>query len=129
MKILYYASVNSRKESGVLKKIYSQAAQWQLQGAEVILLTIGTAKSSAPLIAPPEGLLHNEVNSRIAALFSGSFFKLLNRCLTIFRVRKLIKIHSPDIIYMRDCIWFPFMLILFDCRIPVVMEINSLLKN
>ena len=79
MKILYYASVNSRKESGVLRKIYSQTENWHIQGKEPILITVGTEKPASPLIVPPKGIIHYDLSSRIAALFSGSLFKLLNR--------------------------------------------------
>src|SRR5690606_27604790 len=73
--------------------------------------------------------IHYDTGSKVAALFSGSLYKLLNRSLTVFRIRKLIKARSPDIIYMRECIWFPFIQRLFAGNLPVVLEINTLLEK
>lgn len=130
MKILYYASINSQKDSGVLKKIYSQVNEWKKQGNEVILITVSTEKPRRTALAKKElPFIHYDISSRIAALFSGGLFILLNRSLTAFRIRRLIKTHSPDIIYMRECIWFPFVQQVFGSKVPVILEINTLLKR
>lgn len=108
MKIAYVGFVPSHTESGILKKIAGQIGIWMNEGHDVKLFL------ASPSTEIWEGIRHIPIEiipyrNATRAIFGMNFDSLLK--------------WNPDIVYLRQYIYFPAMRKLF--RYPTVLEINT----
>lgn len=111
MRVAYYAPVDISLESGVCKKILSQARVWLANGVEVKVFAYSTSRKVWEGF--PDHLV--EVVAR------GNAFNRLQR--VNWLVRSILE-WKPDLVYMRLGFYYPPLEYLMQ-KIPTVLEINT----
>jgi hypothetical protein len=122
MKIAYFIYWLDGLESGVIKKITDQITYWSDQN-NTVKLFIYTKKGAQ---------LEQDVNSQKYTLpfqielifFEGRLSKVLNS----YKVYHIINNFHPDIIYMRETLFYPGVYKLTK-QYKTIVEINSIAKN
>ncbi|EID0062643.1 hypothetical protein QQ213_001595 [Vibrio vulnificus] len=104
MKIAYYVCLELGVESGVLKKINRQVEFWNNQGHETIVFYITSQKNVNKL---PNNAIVIEPASVFSRFSDIYLFKFLFRVFGTLRALKVLRSFSPDIVYVRQVLWFP----------------------
>lgn len=126
MRIAYLTDINITIETGVQKKMKMQLEMWKSLGNEAKFFSIPSEMNDdVPL-----------VNSDYVHFFdhpiSRTPFKGLNvylrRIFTVNAVRRELKRYKPDIVYVREMLWFPGITRILSL-FPVIWESNTLLLN
>jgi hypothetical protein len=116
MKIAYCVqTLDVSKESGVLKKIYSQINEWESRGNTVKLFVL------SPNEIPWIGIRKLDLD----VIKDGNTF--LERCFKLNRLFRDILNWKPDIVYLRFYMYYPVPTLekLLASKIPVICEFNS----
>ena len=121
MKIAYYVCLELGVESGVLKKINRQVEFWNTQGHETIVFYISSQKNVNKL---PDNTVVIEPPSVFSRLSDIYLFKFLFRIFGTLRALKILRSFSPDIVYVRQVLWFPSIGKVLKSTISVV-EVNN----
>ncbi|EJI1277555.1 TPA: hypothetical protein ACGUPP_003730 [Vibrio vulnificus] len=104
MKIAYYVCLELGVESGVLKKINRQADFWNSQGHETVIFYISSQKNVNNLPDNTFVIAPSPFFSRFGDIY---LFKFLFRIFGTLRALKALHSFSPDIVYVRQVLWFP----------------------
>lgn len=116
MKIAYLTFERPGVGSGVGKKLDFQAECWRREGHEVLNFVLNT---------PPDSASRKEV----IYLFSKNIGKpLIKAAMCARKLRSALKDFNPDVVYMRQFLWFPGLLNVLD-GFCVIQEINSSLED
>ena len=123
MKIVFLADWNLDGNSGVLNKIESQIAQWDINGHEVHLWFVSafTQKDAIPTSLPNVKVFDASRKSRFLARKLALFWGRARAYAEVLRKVKLLK---PDIIYYRQGMWYPFLCKVLKMSVTV-MELNT----
>ncbi len=119
MKIAYIIEWDIYEDSGVLKKINSQINEWRLNGSSAYPVLISPKRKKKSLI---DGKLFTSAIIRI--LPNGFIANYLNKITTINKVSSYLKELNPDIVYIRQNIWYPGLDKVLS-RYDSVMELNT----
>ena len=122
MKIAYYIYWNDGFESGVIKKITGQIEFWKSKNNEVKLF-IYTQKNST---------FENDYKTKKKYFsfdlelfnFSGRINELKNSS----KIYDAINNYNPDLIYMRECKFYPYVYKL-NKKFTSIVELNSIIGN
>lgn len=101
MKIAYILEWDISKDSGVLNKVLSQTKIWKEQGHDVIIFAITPNKRNECKI---NYIKQYSIDVR---LLKGSLKTYLNKIISIKKVQKDLEEFKPDIVYIRQSIWYP----------------------
>jgi hypothetical protein len=110
MRIAYFAHLNDVRASGVITKIASQLEFWRGQGHKVTLF-VATADDG-----PWQPSLGDVVVRRYGGMGS--------RVMAMARLVQRIRAFNPDLVYMREDIFYPPFLWL-PAKAPLVIEVNT----
>lgn len=120
MKIAYIIEVNPYLNSGIVKKIKDQTAFWKQQGHDVKTHIIW------PYHKNEKKHLQGEVFSDmfVNALPNGFVKTYLTKITGISRVSRQLTSFNPDIVYIRQNIWYPGLTSVLS-KYRTILEINS----
>lgn len=127
MKIAYVSEWNAYVESGVLRKIHSQAREWGSEHEVEIFLISMKVRDAQPIV-PPD----------LTCIAIGRFFRsgasrpllnYLNRVVSVPALGAALRRFRPELIYYRQGIWFPFFVTTLRRCAPYVVEINTSLHE
>lgn len=129
MTIFYIINDEFSKTSSVLKKVNTQISNWYDLGIKTHLFIIGVNKDATEDFDFTDKLAgFSYFNHWIAMLFSGTIYRNLNRYLSALAIRNKINEVNPDLIYLREIQYFPFLDSILSSR-PSVIELNSIYMN
>lgn len=122
MKIAYIAELILDKQKGVLQKILQQIICWRNLGHDVkiFLRSYVNEDEKLPEFYNIYSAIPNSKHSK-PNLIRG----FLNKCLTHREIVQDIKKYSPDIIYYRYKIWYPFLVRDLLSLASYVVELNT----
>ncbi|MBO2581710.1 hypothetical protein [Shewanella algae] len=121
MRILYFACLELGSESGVLKKINRQVEYWEKEGNEVFVFYISSQKNTNSLSKRAVVVEPKSIFSKFSDVY---VFKFLFRVYATIKLLPRLKAISPDIIYVRQVLWFPFIGQVLKFR-PSIVEVNN----
>lgn len=122
MKLTYVVEVDPLVHSGIIKKINNQISIWREQGHEVQTLILWPKASISQDGKYLEGTYFS--NKLLDKLPQGFLNTYLTKITGITRVKKALDDFNPDLVYIRQNIWYPGLPgILSQYR--TVMELNS----
>lgn len=121
-KLAYLIELDFKYHLGVANKVLSQVEQLRGLGVTVEVFNISpNSKFSSPEINS-----FNAIAAEKEFGFIAQMKRYLNRILTVFEVRKAITSYDPNVIYLREGVYFPGLKHI--CKnIPVVLEVNSII--
>lgn len=122
MRISYIIEVDPFVNSGIIKKINNQVAIWESDGHHVQKLILWPGASSTGKTRYIEG---ENFSNKILDHFPEGFIKTYTtKILSIAQVKKALNSFKPDIVYIRQNIWYPGLTNVLK-RYTTVLEINS----
>lgn len=126
LRIAYFTEWDPHDETGVLRKLTGQVAQWKSQGAEARIFSLSMCQDARPALDFEE---HGEVIGRVhrRSLEAYPFARLgyVNKALSVGRVVAALRRFRPDVIYYRQHgPWYPGLGRILSVA-PTVIEINS----
>ncbi len=122
MKLTYIVEVDPLVHSGIIKKINNQISIWREQGNEVQTLVLWPKASTSQDKKYIEGTyFSNKVLDQLPQGFMNTY---LTKITTIKHVKKALNNFNPDLVYIRQNIWYPGLPDVLRQR-KTVMELNS----
>lgn len=123
MRIAYVLEVNPYVNSGIIKKVNDQVQYWESKNNQVLLLIVwpkpNNTKSSSSYIKG------DTLSSNFANKLNKGFVKnYVNKILCAKKLSKKLKDYSPDILYIRQNIWYPGISGILK-KYNTILEINS----
>ncbi|HEA28549.1 MAG TPA: glycosyltransferase [Leeuwenhoekiella sp.] len=122
MKLSYIVEVDPLVHSGIIKKINNQILIWRKQGHEVQTLILWPKASTSKATKYIEGRYFS--NSLLDGLPQGFLNTYLTKITRIKQVKKALNTFNPDLVYIRQNIWYPGLPGVLR-RYKTVMELNS----
>ena len=118
MRIAYILEWDISCDSGVFNKVLSQAKVWISKGHNVKIYAITPNKRNDKL----EDYIQQYSNN--LKFMNSSLKTYINKILSIKKVEKDLNIFSPDIVYIRQPIWYPG-IDKFLLKFNSIMELNT----
>ncbi len=130
MKILYLTPVNIDTPSSVLNKMNAQIEEWNSFGHEVYVasLPIFKVKEKHVFLTPKASGFFVFKNLLVRKFFTGGFFNMGSKILTIWQYKNYINSVSPNIIYLREIVGFPGLASVLK-KYKVALESNTVLMD
>lgn len=126
MRIAYLIDINIAIESGVQKKLKAQVAIWKELGHQVKFFSIPSELDPATSLTDNDDVLFFDTK------FSRTRFKGLNvyirKISSVRPILRQLKFYEPDIVYVREMVWFPGLNRILS-QFNIVWESNTLLLD
>ncbi|WP_405632935.1 glycosyltransferase family 4 protein [Pseudoalteromonas sp. Ld20] len=123
MKVAYLLELDLVNHLGVKKKVFSQVENLRRLGCEVEIFCITPSKESDDNVK-----VFNSINISGEFGITSQLFRYLNRILVVKKLRKALSDYSPELIYMREGVYYPGLNSILDKK-NVVIEVNHVYGN
>lgn len=124
MKIAYFTDINLSISSGVEKKLRMQTNAWKAMGHEVKFFSVPSEVNQGRLLDDDAEVTY------FTHPFAQTPYKGLNvylrRILVVNKVINALIQYQPDIVYVREMLWFPGLGRIFS-KFKIIVESNTLL--
>ena len=121
MKIGYILEVDPFTNSGIIKKVNAQVGFWRLSGHETKIYVIWPKSKEKKKSYLSGCQIHFSYTDRLPEGFIKTYF---NKILSARKVLKKLKEDRPDMLYIRQNIWYPGLTSILK-KYPSILEINS----
>jgi len=122
MKLSYIVEVDPLIHSGIIKKINNQIHIWQKQGHEVQTLILWPKAATKKTTRYIDGQFIS--NRFLDGLPQGFLNTYVTKTIGINKVQKALRDFKPDVVYIRQGIWYPGLTSVLS-RFKTVMELNT----
>ncbi|MCW3462078.1 glycosyltransferase [Chitinophaga nivalis] len=128
MKIAYFTDINLHEPNGILTKLSMQCQEWIKAGNVVKVFSVPNT-GKIPEHTPQLPFDFEIFDSRFSKKFHNSgYASYIRKFFVTGKVLAALKRFQPDVLYVRDLIWYPGLERIIK-SFPAVIELNTLLES
>lgn len=127
MRIAYFTDMNLHEPNGILTKLTMQCCEWLKAGHKVKVFSVPNIQR-VPASVPNHPFVFEIFDNKISRLFSNAYASYVRKIFSTGKVIKSLKEFNPDVLYVRELIWYPTLENIIQSY-PAIIELNTILQT